>query len=233
MVNLKSVEKPAGKGATSLKRHVAIGEQVMSDKFEMSTGQAHEFALACARNGLTNEQVKKMSSGDFLKTILPVLLGTGIVQIVKYIVDLAGDCMPESWKKEGWLIEKHVGEGQLALDLTKIQLYLSANQIDGKVIKGNELRKELEKNKVSVLSACVLDHLLLHPELIPEDWKKDEMGKTRYVYFWGTVYRHQHGNLCVRYLFWLDGAWIWDYFWLGYDWSSQGPAAVFASTPQP
>ena len=205
----------------------------MSDKFEMSTGQAHEFAMACERNGVSKELVKKMLTGDFLKTILPILLGTGIVQIVKHIINLAGDCMPESWKKDKWAIEKHVGEGQLELDLTKIQFHFSPNQIDEKVIEGNKLRMELETSKVPVLNACVLDYLLTHPEIIPEDWKVDENGNTRYIFFWGTLYRCPFGSLYVRCLCWDDGAWSWSYYWLGSVWDDQNPAAVLASVTQP
>ncbi|OGL66204.1 hypothetical protein A3B21_01940 [Candidatus Uhrbacteria bacterium RIFCSPLOWO2_01_FULL_47_24] len=41
------------------------GEQVMSgDTFQMSTGQAHELALAFGRNGWTNADVEKLSEGN-------------------------------------------------------------------------------------------------------------------------------------------------------------------------
>ncbi len=162
-----------------------------------------------------------------------ILRGNAKVVFLKHIVDLAGDCMPESWKKDKWTIEKHVGEGQLELDLSKIQFHFSPNQIDGKVIEGNKLRKELESGKVPVLNACVLDYLIAHPEIIPEDWKVDEKGNTRYIYFWGTVYSRANGFLYVRFLYWDDGVWLWNYYCLGFDWNVQDPAAILASVPQP
>lgn len=47
----------------------------MGDKFTMTTGQAHELAMAFGRNGWTNADVKKMSEGDLLAKILPVVRG--------------------------------------------------------------------------------------------------------------------------------------------------------------
>ena len=155
------------------------------------------------------------------------------VMVSKHLINLTGDCMPKDWKSNGWKIEKHVGDGTLELDPSRLQLHFSPNQIDGKCIEGNELREELEKNKVPVLNACVLDYLLLHPELIPEDWKKDENGNTRYIYFWGTVYRYASGYLYVRYLCWDDGVWDWDCNFLDGGWLVQDPAAMLASVPQP
>jgi hypothetical protein len=47
----------------------------MGDKFEMSTGQAHELALAFGRNGWTNEDIKKLSEGNMLARVLDHILG--------------------------------------------------------------------------------------------------------------------------------------------------------------
>lgn len=136
----------------------------------------------------------------------------------KHIVNLSGDPMPEKWKKNGVEIEKHVGEGLLELDPTRLQLYLSSNQqgmvyqqrrfpslsegyagmheLVGKTMTGRDLLKELEENKVPVLNACVLDYLLLHPELIPDDWKVDfPDAQQKHIVFWGTIYRgYKTGN---------------------------------------
>ena len=203
----------------------------MSDEFEMGQGLGHHLEMGFARNGWTKADVNKLGQGDLLAHVLHVVRGNAVVEIIKHIVNLAGDCMPESWKKDKRTIEKHVGEGQLELDLSKIQLHLSPNQKDGKVIKGNKLRKELETSKVPVLNACVLDYLLAHSEIIPEDWKVDENGNTRYIYFWGTVYRDPDGRPYVRCLYWSDGAWRWSYSYLGHDWDGRYPAAMLASVP--
>ncbi|MBI2474942.1 hypothetical protein HYV69_00765 [Candidatus Uhrbacteria bacterium] len=201
----------------------------MSDAFEMGQGLGHHLEMGFARHGWTKADVNKLGQGDLLANVLKVVRGTAVVKILKHVVDLAGDCMPESWKKQKWEIERHVGDGQLELDLSKIQLHLSPNQKDSKTIEGNDLRAELEDSKVPVLNACVLEYLLAHPEIIPEDWKVDEKGNTRYIYFWGTVYRNPDGVLYVRCLFWSDGAWSWGCAWLDNGWGGQGPAAMLAS----
>ncbi len=145
------------------------------------------------------------------------------------MINLAGDCMPKVWKKEGWKIERHVGEGMLELDPARLKLHFSPNQLDGKVIKGPDLRDELKAQNIPVLNSCVLEYLLAHPELIPEDWKQDENGNTRFIYFWDTEYRYPDGNVYVRCLFWNDDAWRWCYRWLGRGWDGQSPAASLAS----
>ncbi len=42
----------------------------MNDKFTMTTGQAHEFAMACSRNGVGTADVKFLSKGDNLTKAL-------------------------------------------------------------------------------------------------------------------------------------------------------------------
>lgn len=148
----------------------------------------------------------------------------------KHIIDIATAPFPKEWKKEnGWKIEKHVGNGKLELDSSKLRLHFSENQTDGKVIRGHKLRDELEADKVPVLNACVLEYLLANPELIPEKWKTGEKGSLRCTYFWGTIYRAPCGAMCVRCLFWDGGAWNWDYDPLDKDGNSQCPAAYLSS----
>jgi hypothetical protein len=43
------------------------------------------------------------------------------------------------------------------------------------------------------------------------------------------IYRNPNGNLYVRYLYWNDGAWNWNYNWLDNDWNDQNPAAMLAT----
>ena len=121
----------------------------------------------------------------------------------------------------GWKVEEHRQGGQFAWNPTKVSLHLEPEQQNGKVIVGNELRKVLKDQ--SVLNANALDYLLANPELIPEEWKG------RAVFFWGTIYRVSGGSLCVRYLYWFDGRWVWLNGWLDHDWNSRYPAAVLAS----
>ncbi len=146
------------------------------------------------------------------------LAGNSEVVVKTYVIDCdAGPMIPF----EGWKVEEHRKGGHLTWDPTKVLLHLSPNQIDGKSVKGDRLRKELAEQPV--LNANVLDYLLANPHLIPEEWK----GKA--VFFWGTIYRSSGGSLCVRCLCWDSGHWQADYNWLDVEWSAGYPSAVSAS----
>ena len=137
------------------------------------------------------------------------------------------NCNVNPYIPDGWKVEEHRKGGELEFDPAKVVLYLDADQKDGRTIVGNELRKRLADKPV--MNACVLDFLLANTNLIPEAWKQDESGNTRYIYFWGTVYRSSDGNLYVRCLYWNDGQWNWNYNWLDNEFDDQNPAAVSAS----
>lgn len=116
-----------------------------------------------------------------------------------------------------WTVERH--EPMKSFDPKSLQLHFEPEQEKG-FIQGEVLA---ERMKGKGLNSNVLEYLLKHTELIPEDWKNS------CVFFWGTVYRHAGGFLCVRYLVWNGGRWVWHYFWLGRVWDSGCPAAVSAS----
>ena len=130
-------------------------------------------------------------------------------------------------RKMGTILLEKRENGKLYANGKEVVLDLSPNQQNGKTIKGHKLRKEL-KNK-QVLNACIMDALRANPQLIPEDWKQDEQGRTRYIYFWGTIFRGADGDLYVEYLCWRGGQWYWNYDWLVYDWDDQYPAASLAN----
>ena len=133
------------------------------------------------------------------------------------------DCDADPFVPDGLEVEKdgHKKGGTLKWDPARLRLHLSTNQRGGKVIQGHKLRKELESEPV--LNAKVLDYLLAHTELIPEEWKK--VGA---IFFWGTIYRDADGKLCVRYLCWYGKQWISHYYWLDCDWSGSNPALLSA-----
>jgi hypothetical protein len=141
-----------------------------------------------------------------------------------YIIDCdAAPFVPSGWKG----VEQHQTGGSFAWDPKAVEFYRSKFQQHGKHIRGEKLRDELRDKPV--LNANVLDYLLAHPHLIPEEWKHDEQGRTRYIFFWGTIYRGSAGSACVRYLSWDGGRWLWYYFWLGIGWSDYDPAALRSS----
>ncbi len=214
--------------SSSISRQVKLTRQqhrkhVMNNNtFEMGTGQAHELALAFGRNGWNNAEVKKLSEKDLLAQVRLVVLGQAKIEIVKHVIDLDAD----PYLPDGWKVEEHKKGGQFEWDPSKINLYLSPNQLGDKRIEGNDLRKELAKKPV--FNANLLDYLKANTSLIPDEWKKDEKGNTRYIFFWGTIYRNSGGGLYVRYLYWGGGEWVWDCYWLGDDWNYVNPAASLA-----
>lgn len=137
------------------------------------------------------------------------------------------NCDAHPYIPNDWKVEEHHKGGELEFDPTKVVFYLDEGQKNGRTIVGNELRKRFADKPV--MNACVLDFLLANTNLIPEAWKQDGEGRTRYIYFWGTVYRDSDGDLYVRYLFWSGGRWGWGCRWLDRGWDGQYPAAVSAS----
>jgi hypothetical protein len=204
------------------------GELVISVK------QGGEIQDALNRNGFTRELVKELTKGDNLTKVRMVLQGLCEIRHTEHVVDLGADAViPKDYK---WTVEEHrkgkpaklerKADG-LYLDGKKIDFWLSEEQKRKQAVVGNILRAKLKE--MPVLNDNVLNYLLKNPHLIPEDWKKDENGNTRYIFFWGTIFRGAGGLLYVRYLYWYGGEWVWHYFWLGNGWNSDYPAAVSAS----
>ena len=158
------------------------------------------------------------------------------VTFVKHAIDLT---KPPRLPLEDAEVIKHEGKGVVEIELRsdglyidgqEVVLHLSERQLDDKPIASNELRKELEGGEQVLLNSNVLDYLYDHPELFPEHWKKDKNGETRYIFFWGSIFRGQaSGDLCVCYLFWNDGDLNRDYVWFDHDWNHQNPSASVAS----
>lgn len=189
----------------------------MADTFIMSARQAAELDHAFERNGWTPTEVKKLSQGDTLANVRRVLLGHASIIAIEHVID----CEADPFVPEGWSVEEHQKGGMFKWDAANVALHLDKGQKNGKYIEGHKLRKELAGKPV--LSANVLDYLLAHPHLIPEEWK----GKL--VFFWGTIYRYRGGSLCVRYLRWGGDGWSWNFLWLVDGWTGSDPAAVPAS----
>lgn len=184
----------------------------MSDLM-LDVDQAGELKAAFRRGNWTNAEIKKLCEGDILTQVRNVVRGFADVVPKQHVID----CNAEPFCPDGWKIEEHIPGGKFEWDPNKVDLFLSQKQKKG-VIGGNELRQELKGKPV--LNAIVLDYLLVHPELIPEEWK----GKA--VFFWGTIYRDSGGDLDVRYLGWGDSQWYWSSYWLDFDWHDISPAAL-------
>ncbi len=184
-----------------------------------SEGQTHLLMDSLEAKGWSADDVTKLGQAKSEQHLAfrDVLNGRAVISYPQHLIDC--DALP--YCPDGWEVVEHRKHGQLQWDPTRIRLHLSKKQMDGKVIEGNKLRKELEG--LPVMNANVLDYLLKHTELIPDEYK----GKA--VFFWGTIYRRSDGRLYVRCLFWDGGKWDWRYRWLGYGFDGSNPAAVSAS----
>ena len=170
--------------------------------------EAHDF---------TPDDVTKLRTSPHLAMIRGLVRGQVEVTVTKHIIDLDAD----PFIPDGWGVVEHQKGGQFEWDPANVSLYLSPNQRDGKVIKGDKLREELKGEPVC--NANLLDYLLVNPQLIPDEWK------SKAVFFWGTIYRRSDGRLCVRDLYWDGGRWLSDFYWLEFDWYGSNPAAVLAN----
>ena len=147
-----------------------------------------------------------------------VQLGDAVITVPEHLIDLdANPFIPY----DGCKVEEHQKGGQFRWDASKVALYLSKKQRGSSYIDGNKLRDELKGKPV--YNANLLGYLLKKPHLIPEEWK----GK--FVFFWGTIYRHSGGDLYVRCLYWDGDGWYWGDDWLDGGWRDYYFAACFAS----
>ena len=186
----------------------------MSDKFEMSTGQAHEVAMALGRNGWTNEEVKRISEGSYPRRCSP---GTSRA-CVHHDDGARHQLRRRPLLPNGWKVEEHQKGGQFKFDARRCSSS-SPRARRTASLEGNKLRKELAGKPV--LNANVLDYLLANPQLIPEEWK----GKDVHLLL-GHDLPRLGGNLYVRYLYWRGDGWATgDSRWLDIDWGGSDPAA--------
>ncbi len=127
------------------------------------------------------------------------------------------DCDAVPLLPKGWEVVEHLKGGQFELNLNRIELYLDVEQ-KSVGIGGHELRKKLERKLI--LNANVLDYLIGHTYLIPDEWKD------KYIFFWGTIYRYSDGRLYVCCLCWNGGEWCRHFSWLGIRWDDDYPALL-------
>jgi len=124
------------------------------------------------------------------------------------IYDHVIDCNVLPQTPKGWKIKQHIRDKPMYWDSeTEMIFFLSKNQKGGKTITGHALQRELEGRHV--MSANVLDHWLVHPDLIPLSCKD------KFIFFWGTTYVHSDGSQCVRFLRNQGNVWYSDCRWLG------------------
>lgn len=178
-----------------------------------SIGAMNQLGDALENAGFSTEDVTKLKQFSNLKGLKDVLNGKAKISYPEHLID----CDDDPFIPDDWSVEEHKKGGMFKFNPEKISLYLSEKQKKGS-IGGHDLRKELADKPA--MNANVLDYLLAHPELIPEEWKE------KYIFFWGTIYRDSYGYLYVRCLGWNGSFWNWRYRWLDGDFRSDHPAAL-------
>lgn len=180
----------------------------------------HEVVVTGRKAGYEAQDWGKLAHDEaMLRQVLAVVRGQAEIKPFEHVIN----CDAAPFIPDGFTVEEHKKGGQWKFDPKAVAFYLSKQQKGDKYIEGNKFRKELEGKPV--LNANVLDYLLKYPHLLPEEWKKDERYNTRYIFFWGTLYRNRVGSLCVRYLYWDGGRWYSLYYWLVSNWLAYYPAA--------
>jgi hypothetical protein len=136
-----------------------------------------------------------------------------------HIVDLNA----RPFTPRGWIIKHHQQGGYFRWNPNAVKLHLPAIQSCSDAITGELLFYELSKETL-LFNANLLDFLLRHTYLIPEEWKVDEYGYTRYIFFWGTIYGDKDKFSKIRYLYWDGYDWKSGLYWIGFDWNVSDPA---------
>jgi hypothetical protein len=117
------------------------------------------------------------------------------------------DCDADPFVPTEWTVEEHQKGGQFIWNVSQVRLYLSDQQSKrhGR-IRGTTLRAELERKHI--FNANVLDYLLAHPVLVPDEWK------SKVILFMGTIYSDSRNFRFIRCLRWGTEGWGSGYVWL-------------------
>ncbi|KKT89992.1 MAG: hypothetical protein A3C01_02205 [Candidatus Yanofskybacteria bacterium RIFCSPHIGHO2_02_FULL_44_36b] len=92
---------------------------------------------------------------------------------------------------KGWALVEKRGGG-LYINRRKFSLYRSERQVNGRTLKGYELRDELTDKPV--FNATLADALYENPHLLPEELKTDGNGNILFIYFFGTRFSDRDGS---------------------------------------
>ncbi|MFA4942726.1 MAG: hypothetical protein WC564_03770 [Patescibacteria group bacterium] len=148
---------------------------------------------------------------------LDVIKGSHQIRLIRPVVDTHNT----PFIPPGWTIDAHRPFGRYELDVSEIHIHVSIKQYNVLPIDGIELLEELARN--IVFNANVLDCLLDHQELIPDDWKRFRL------FFWGTIYKLLDGRRVVRCLQWHNDNWNWGYQLIESNFGSHSFAATLAA----
>lgn len=164
------------------------------NNYVMSARQAAELDLALERNGLTPSDVARLAKGDVLSQVRLVLYGKAEIVTRKYVIDLDADpYIPYP----GWEVTKNIKGGQFEWDPSKENLLLQPYKW--------ERRFKAGQSGCLVMNSRAFVFFYEHPLLIPDVYKDKNL------YFEGTIYRREDGNLYVLHLNWSGSVWVKDF----------------------
>jgi hypothetical protein len=181
--------------------------------------QAGKIKLAAISAGASSADLEKLGKASVFKKILPFLRGEAEVVLKvkdnavasKHIINC--DIKPST--SGNYQVMEHRQNGQWEWNSDNVFLYAIDADI---MVEGHDLYDDLINKPC--LNACVLDYLLIHPKLIPQDWKGISID------FWGTIYENEQKKFFVRRLFCFLGNWKDKYIYLGDKWDSCKPIAL-------
>ena len=175
----------------------------MSSMHTLDVGLANELKLACRRNNVWPEELKRLCEGTTLAEVRSVLLG--LAKITYPEIDLDADTtVPQELTEgtSGWKVFEHRKGGKLAWDPSKLRLKRSKVNMRG---DQKQVLDKLNKDRAyrSALNVNALEYLLKRQHLIPDEWRemsqpvKHGITYVQQIYFWGTMYAHPDGTLYV------------------------------------
>ena len=168
---------------------------------KFSIGQMNKLGDALEKAGFSSEGITRLTLSRYVRQgILEVLSGRArFVSNERHTIDCSVDPRTPADMK----VWKHEPGGYLPWDPASVALIFSDEQ------KGWDLYEQLKGRRF--LNACVLDFLLDHRILIPEDWKDKR------IYFMGTLYEEPNrdvlsgkedgSDIVVRTLMWEVDDW--------------------------
>jgi hypothetical protein len=206
---------------------------------EFGCGAAHQLAITVAKVGweiadfttLTQSEEKSAQVLLFLRGEADLIPKTkpavaAAEPSVTTVLNFSGDFDPVFVGKD-WKVLTDTDNG-IGIDLTKVRFETCLKE-DEAFTTGEERLIRLKTTNHGSLGGKAFKACWENRHLLPDSWKKDENGNTRYIFFDGLVLQSPGGSRCTLYLYWDGGGWDWYYGWLGSDRYANDPSAVLAN----
>ncbi len=177
-------------------------EHVMiNDKFVMTPGQAAHLDKTFVGAEYTPEDVHQLCNGRKAFMVREYLRGERAILPVN-IIDCNASfeelCIGDFFK----VVENRL-DGLWRFDRREVALH--DPRTNKRRITGEQLRIELIDRHT--LNAAVLEHLLIYPQLIPQEWRAGLDGEPMHIAFFGTVETRWKTQRVVRTMSFEGGRW--------------------------